>query len=106
MAEALAIVGGKRNLIAEVATTHGYESLKEEQLAIQEFVSGKDVFVSLPTGFGKSLIYVLLTPVIDRIRGHAIATLVALIVSPLASLMIDHKSRFLPKGISAVNRSP
>ena len=107
MAETLAIVGGRRNLIAEFATTHGYESLKEERLlAIQEFVWDKDVFVSLPTGFGKSLIYGLLTPVIGRIRGHAIATSVALIVSPLASLMIDQKSRFLPKGISAVNRSP
>ena len=55
MAEALAIIGGRRNLIAEVATTHGYASLlKEEQsLAIQEFVWRKDVFVSLPTGFGK-----------------------------------------------------
>ena len=96
MAEALAIVGGRRNLIAEVATTNGYENLNEEQLAIQEFVS-------LPTGFGKSLIYVLLTSVIDRIRGHAVATSVALRVNPLASLMIDHKSRFLPRGISAVS---
>ena len=85
MAEALAIIGGRRNLIAEVATTHGYASLlKEEQsLAIQEFVWGKDVFVSLPTGFGKSLIYGLLTPVIDRIRGHVIATSVALIVKTM-----------------------
>ena len=102
MAEALAIIGGRRNLIAEVARTHGYESSKEEQLlAIEEFVSGRDVFVSLPTGFGKSLIYGLLPPVIDRIRGHATATSVALIVSPLASLMIDQKSRFLPSGITA-----
>ena len=53
MAEALAIIGGRRNLIAEVATTHGYEGLKEEQLlAIQDFVWGKDVFVSLSSGFG------------------------------------------------------
>ena len=43
-------------LIAEVAKEHGYEKLKEEQLlAIDEFVSGKDVCVSLPTGFGESL---------------------------------------------------
>ena len=41
MSEALAIVGGRRNLIAVVATTRGYESLKEEQLlAIEEYVSG------------------------------------------------------------------
>ena len=54
MAVAFAIIGGRRNLIAEVTKTHGYESLKEEQLlAIEEFVSGRDVFVSLPTGFVK-----------------------------------------------------
>ena len=51
MAEVLIIgIGGRRNLIAEVARTHGYESLKEEQLLVTE-----DVFVLLPTGFGKSL---------------------------------------------------
>ena len=62
--------GGKRVLIAEVAKDHGYEKLKEEQLlAIDEFVSGKDVFVSLPTGFGKSLIYGLLPAVYDRVQG-------------------------------------
>ena len=47
--------GGKGVLIAEVAKEHGYEKLKEEQLlAINKFVSGKDVFMSLPTGFGES----------------------------------------------------
>ena len=99
MAKEKAIIGGRRNLIAEVAMTHSYKSLKEQLLVIEEFMSGKDVFVSLPTGFGKSRMYRLLTPVIDRIRGHAIATLVALIVSPLAS-------QFPPRGIVAVNRSP
>ena len=85
---------GTREIIAEVARSHGYEHLKEEQLlAIDEFVSGNDVFVSLPTGFGKSLIYGLIPPVIDRLRGHTRTTLVALIVSPLASLMIDQKFR-------------
>ena len=64
--------GGKRVLIAEVAKEHGYEKLKEEQLlAIDEFVSGKDVFVSLPTGFGKSLIYgLLLSRIQSRMRVH------------------------------------
>ena len=56
MAEA-SVRGGKRVLIAEVTKEHGYEKLKEEQLlTIDEFVLEKDVFVSLPTGFGKSLI--------------------------------------------------
>ena len=78
--------GGKRVLIAEVAKEHGYEKLKEEQLlAIDEFVLEKDVFVSLPTGFGKSLIYGLLPAVYDRVRGYTMPTSVAGVVSPLAS---------------------
>ena len=56
-------------------------------------MSGNDVFVSLPTWFGKSLIYGLIPPVINRLRGHTRTTSVALIVSPLASLMIDQKFR-------------
>ena len=37
---------GTREIIAEVARSHGYERLKEEQL-IAIVVSGNDVFVSL-----------------------------------------------------------
>ena len=39
----------------------GFVELKSEQLkAIVEFVRGREVFVSLPTGFVKSLIYGLI----------------------------------------------
>ena len=35
----------------------GVEELKKEQSqAIRSFVSGRDVFVALPTGYGKSLL--------------------------------------------------
>ena len=37
--------------------------------AIKSFVSGHDVFVSLPTGYGKSKIYAILPLVYDKIRG-------------------------------------
>ena len=44
--------------------------LKEKQIeAITSFVEGQDVFVSLPTGFGKSTIYAILPAVFDRLRG-------------------------------------
>ena len=56
-------------------------------------MSGNDVFLSLPTGLGKSLIYGLIPPIIDHLRGHTGTISVALIVSPLASLMIDQKFR-------------
>ena len=84
-----------REAISEVSRNHGYERLKEEQLlAIEKFVTGSDVFVSLPMGFGKSLIYGLLPAVFDRLKGCREPISVALIISPLASLMIDQKAGF------------
>ena len=39
----------------------GYDSLKLEQAAaLESLLQGKNVFVSVPTGFGKSLIYQML----------------------------------------------
>ena len=56
--------------------------------AIRKIVTEKgDVFVNLPTGFGKSLIYQALPLVFDHtsaISGHNIV-----VVSPLISLMAD-----------------
>ena len=41
-----------------ISAEAGYNELKQEQVqAVVEFVSGRDVFVSLPIGYGKSLMY-------------------------------------------------
>ena len=58
-----------RVLIIETGRKVGID-LKEKQLeAIQMFCSGNDVFVSLPTGYGKSMIYGLLPLVYNTLKG-------------------------------------
>ena len=52
----------------EVAATLGYHNLKEEQKKVVNAFKGKDVFVSLPTGYGKSLCYAILPLVFDKRR--------------------------------------
>ena len=47
----------------------GYSSLrKEQEEVLKSFLNRKDVFVSLPTGRGKSLCYALLPFVFDELR--------------------------------------
>jgi len=48
-------------MLGKVANAMGYKCLmaKQEE-AIVEFTSGKDLFVSLPNGSGKSLCYSIL----------------------------------------------
>ena len=69
--------------------TVGLESLKREQReAIQEFLSGKDVFVSLPTGYGKTYCYSLLPLAFDYLRESQHPS-IAICVSPLTALMME-----------------
>ena len=57
-------------LITECALQLGYEGVKDKQMeAILAVVRGKDTFVSLPTGFGKSMIYGVLPMVFDKKKG-------------------------------------
>ena len=47
--------------VTESGKLLGYDKLKTKQLeAISPFVTGSDVFVSLPTEYGKSIIYAIL----------------------------------------------
>lgn len=63
----------------------------------------KDVFVNLPTGFGKSLLYQALPLVFDvtsKEPGH-----IVIVVSPLISLMEDQVSHLTELGLKAANIS-
>ena len=72
----------------------GYENLLPEQkTAIINFVCGHDVFVCLPTGFGKSLIYFSLPLIYDTLYSRNKSSII-IVVSPLNALM-DDQVRFL-----------
>ena len=61
----------------------GYDSLKDKQMDIvKNFIKGKDVIGLLPTGFGKSMCYLIPPLVTNK---------VIFIISPLISLMEDQK---------------
>ena len=57
----------------EVVREAGLTALKPKQFeAIEGIISGKDVFVALPTGYGKSIIYALLPSLYDKLLGKSI----------------------------------
>ena len=58
------------NLVEQAAKCIGYEHLEVQQVeAIVQVLSGKDTFVALPTGFGKSVIYAVLPLAFDMLKG-------------------------------------
>ena len=56
-------------VVEEVSSRFGVTLKAKQSEAILSFMSGKDVFVSLPTGYGKSLIYASLPPAYDLYKG-------------------------------------
>ena len=77
----------------------GVKTLKPQQReALLSFALGKDVFVSLPTGFGKSFCYVLLPPVFDHLR-RCEETSIVLCISPLTALMMEQRAKFSLRGV-------
>ena len=55
-------------VIRESAGKLGFTSLKEKQTeAVLSFLKGRDTFVALPTGYGKSIIYAILPYAFDSI---------------------------------------
>ena len=69
--------------------------------AISEFVQGeRDLFVNLPTGYGKSLIYQALPVVFDNLSN---SEHVVVVVSPLVNLMKYQVKSLRALGISAVS---
>ena len=82
----------------------GYDRPRPGQVeAVLQFVSGRDTFISLPTGSGKSLCFACTPLVFDKLRevkgtGHHS---ICIVVSPLNALMLDQVTKFTSKGMKA-----
>ena len=64
-------------------------------------VDGRDVFVNLPTGFGKSLIFQGLPELFSSLKPELEKNIV-IVVSPLISLMRDQVSRLTSLGVKSI----
>ena len=84
-------------ILQEAARSLGYSLYPEQKLAVTSFVEGSDVFLSLPTGFGKSLCFAILPLVFDCLRNSQES--IVLVVSPLLSIIEDQISIYRKKGM-------
>jgi ATP-dependent DNA helicase RecQ len=90
---AAAAVPPARDLLRVLKRSFGFDGFKPDQREIIEAVlAGRDVFAALPTGGGKSLCYQLPALLRDGL---------ALVVSPLISLMKDQVDGAREDGIAA-----
>ena len=87
--------------ISRAANSLGYVLKTEQEQSLRKFVAGNDVFVSLPTGFGKSLCYILLPCIFDLIR-EVEGKSIILVVSPLIALMQDQVATISALGITTI----
>ena len=84
------------HIVVRAASSLGYSLKPEQEQAILAFVSGNDVFIALPTGYGKSLCFGVLPRAFDLKRGVQRQSLI-MVVSPLIALMRDQAASFASK---------
>ena len=90
---------------AKVCDIFGFEKLnKHQEEAIQQIVEMRsDVYVNLPTGYGKSVVFQALPTVfapVDRYEKN-----IVIVISPLINLMKDQVHRLSLLGVSATSLS-
>ena len=103
------------DVLSLAASRIGFPLLKDKQVeVVRKFMSKKDVFICLPTGFGKSVCYMILPFVFDLLNGnevdhHALDASpstslpsIVVVIPLLKSLMLDQVQSCNNKGIKAV----
>ena len=99
--------------ISDTAWVNAFEEVKnwfqietllpEQEEGIRAFIEKGDVFINLPTGFGKSLVYQSLPIVFDVLNGNSRGTSILLVISPLIALMEDQMKKLTDLGIPAIS---
>ena len=70
----------REHVLAEVVRAMGLQALKPKQKeAVMVFLAGSDVFVTLPTSYGKTIIYAVLPRVFDRLKGNKLSRQLSII---------------------------
>ena len=79
-----------------------FSPLKPEQkLCLEEFVKGRDVFVILPTGYGKTVCYACVPVACDIYHNKPCGEeSIIIVVSPLIALIKDQVNNLTKHGIS------
>ena len=90
-----------KDVIHRAALKLGYGSLRGRQEIILAFAGGSDVFVSLPTGSGKSLCYSILPWLFDTLFSRENKSIIN-VISPLVSLMLDQVRAFKERNLSSI----
>ncbi len=89
-------------ILSTAALKLGFSSLREKQKeTVDAFVRGNDVFVSLPTGSGKSLCFFILPLLFDGLRKNLEPKSIIIVLSPLLALMKTQVSLLNAKGIKS-----
>lgn len=76
--------------------------LPEQESAIKTFIQKGHVFVNLPTGYGKSLIYQCIPFVYDVLKSNPRGSSILVVISPLKSLMEDQIEYLGSLGIPSI----
>ena len=89
--------------VREVCDTFGIDKLFDKQIeALQSFFAKWDVFVNLPTCYGKSLIFQAVPIMADILYKRPKGTSIVVVISPLKALMEDQVRQLQKWNIPAV----
>src|SRR5277367_606358 len=93
-----------RDILEQILITNQLNiMLKDKQMdCFEAVVNKKDTFAILPTGYGKTLIYMLLPSLLDKFHNTNTGHHIILVISPLVGLMQQQVENFIQSGLTAV----